>query len=50
MGADPVGQAEGEPERKWRKKDTKRSGCENKDCVSHKQCSREPQEGGNDRL
>ena len=25
MGADPVGQAEGEPERKWRKKDTKRS-------------------------
>ena len=32
-GRRPRGQAEGEPERKWRKRGTKRTGCDNKDGV-----------------
>lgn len=50
---DPLGRQretlEGDREGR-RRKATKRTGSENEDSISWKQCSRELQEGGNDKL
>lgn len=49
MGADPEGRQR-ESQKGNGERRVHRTGCENKDDVSQKECSRELQEGGKDRL